>query len=93
MYFSENRNIEGDKMFEMEVFPYYSIGQCKFKDQCFRVHLTEDCKIVHTKGKEKCVLMITYHLKFLIQNIQYPKKYWMKKHFMNAGTVAKILRI
>ena len=31
-------------MFEMEVCPYYSVGYCKFRDQCFKVHFTEDLK-------------------------------------------------
>ena len=35
----------------MEVWPYYFLGFCKFRDQCFRVHLTEDCKKTSCKRK------------------------------------------
>ena len=35
----------------MEVCPYYFVGFCKFRDQCFRVHLTEDCKKTSCKRK------------------------------------------
>ena len=35
------------------------------------------------------------NLSFKISDLEFSisQKYWMKKHFMNAGTVAKILRI
>ena len=42
MLFSEI--MEGDKMLEKVVCPFYSVGQCKFKDQCLREHHKEDCK-------------------------------------------------
>ena len=31
-------------MLEKVVCPFYSVGQCKFKDQCLREHHKEDCK-------------------------------------------------
>ena len=35
----------------MEKFPYYFVAFYKFRDQCFRVHLTEDCKNTSCKRK------------------------------------------
>ena len=30
-------------MLQNEICPFHSAGYCKFKDQCFREHLIEDC--------------------------------------------------
>ena len=35
----------------MKICPYYFVGFYKFRDQCFRVHLTEDCKNTSCKRK------------------------------------------
>ena len=38
-------------MFGMKVCPYYSVGYCKFRDQCIRIHFTEDCENSSCKRK------------------------------------------
>ena len=32
-----------DNICEKSICPYYSVGYCKNKDQCFKAHLMEDC--------------------------------------------------
>ena len=35
--------MEGGKMFDKVIRPFYSVGYCKFKDHCLKEHPKEDC--------------------------------------------------